>query len=126
MHFHWLLIINASLPVPPRMGSCLFCCAGSGWAPHAAAAGLCLHGPATVGERCFSCQADPVSSGSWKELSVVIIHHHLLGRKRMMKLQCQHCCQRQRGVAGVGRGHGQGPGTSGTSSLFRSITAVGV
>lgn len=28
MHFHWLLIINTSLPVPPCRGSCLFCCGG--------------------------------------------------------------------------------------------------
>lgn len=61
MHFHWLLIINACLPVP-TMGQLP---ASLRWAlatqpllpPQGCARAL------TAG---FCCRADPVSPGSWK------------------------------------------------------------
>lgn len=64
MHFHWLLIINAWLPVPPCRGRCLFCC-GRLWlgAPRRCRGAACR--PARAGEGGSSCQADPASSDSW-------------------------------------------------------------
>lgn len=132
MHFHWLLIINASLPVPPPTGSCLFCCCGL-WlgTPCRCRGAACpctssCDGQPELGKevspaRLTLCPQAPGNSSSRYSFTVTS-----LGRNRTIKLRCRHCCQRQRGMAGDGKGHGQGPGTGGTSGVFGSVPAARV
>lgn len=120
MHFHWLLIINASVARSPGGGSCLRRCGGrwlgSPRRRHGAARPelgkevpparltLCPRAPGNISP-CYSFTV--TSQGG-------------TGRQ-----SCGAGTTLRRGWGG-GKGHGQGPGSGGMSGVLGSVPAAGV
>lgn len=126
MPFHWLLIINAwvaSSPVPWQL-------------PHLLQQALAGH-PAPLPQGCASVRRQPWGLESWGrrllpgcvlrllEIALHVTHLPLPPGEEQDDNAAVPALLPAPVWAGVGKGHGQGPGTRGMSGVFGSLPAAG-